>query len=70
MLQSARGIIRQLIQLNLNVTKEEADDIIDAAAFAVIDAAAGEGKYTTPEQALEDFLDLGASYLWLFLADK
>ncbi len=70
MLKSARGIIRQLIQLNRNITAEEADDIIDAATYAIIDAAAGEGKYATPEQALEDFLDLGAGYLWLFLSDK
>ena len=66
--EQEKYLIAKLYSLAHDITIPEAYDIERETPYQINDIISGENPdYYVPEEALEDFLDLGASYLYIFL---
>ena len=67
--EDAKEIIIELLWHTRHAQSSyEAEDIFDEVCSVVHDVIVGENtSYDNPEDVIYDYLDLGPSYLWIFL---
>ena len=61
-------IVQILIKRGMH--RAEAEELVQETQYAINDVLAGESQYDTPEQVIDEYLDLSPDYKWPFMYDK